>query len=136
MAAFNLTPIFDNIIKQRRLALNIFSFYFDRNSNSSNSRFIMGGIDFSLIRGKINWHKIIGDFFWEFKADNILVNNKDIGLCNKCSLIADTGTSLITGPSQRVQKILCKLIKKNDKLNLFGIFKYIINIFLVIIFKN
>jgi len=33
------------------------------------------------------------------KADNILVDNKDIGLCNhSCRLVVDTGSSIMSGP--------------------------------------
>ena len=107
MAAYNLTPIFDNIILQKRLELNMFSFYLDKISSLSNSRFIIGGIDFSLFNGKMNWHQVQNDYFWEILADNILVSGKDIGICqNKCKLIVDTGTSLLTGPSEFIHTLL------------------------------
>ncbi len=44
------------------------------------------------------------------EADNILVGGKDIGLCpSKCRVIADSGTSLITGPTDDLYELLEKL---------------------------
>jgi len=41
------------------------------------------------------------------KADNILLDGKDIGLCkNGCKLIADTGTSLITVPTKDIENLM------------------------------
>jgi glutamine cyclotransferase len=56
------------------------------------------------------------------KADNILIGGKDVGLCKdqECRLIADSGTSLITGPEDQLMSLIdslnvdeqCKNIEK------------------------
>ena len=44
------------------------------------------------------------------KGDNILLDDEDVGLCNYgCQFIADTGTSLMTGPTDDVNILLDKL---------------------------
>lgn len=44
------------------------------------------------------------------KADNILLGGQDVGLCSRgCNVIADTGTSLLTGPSDDLYSLLGKL---------------------------
>jgi cathepsin D len=76
----------------------MFSLYLSRDSGKDESKLVLGGIDKSLYTGDINWHKITDKYYWTVKADNILVDGKDIGLCkNKCNVVADTGTSLLTG---------------------------------------
>lgn len=108
MAAYNLNPVFDNIIKQKKLDKNMFSFYFNRNEDSYGSKLILGGVDDSLYTGEINWADVNNKYYWTVTAEKILVGGKDIGLCNNCNVIADTGTSLITGPTYELSKLLGK----------------------------
>jgi len=44
------------------------------------------------------------------KADKILVGGVDVGLCKHgCKVIADTGTSLITGPTNDLYTLMDEL---------------------------
>ena len=54
------------------------------------------------------------------RAQKILLNGKDTGLCDNCNVIADTGTTLITGPTNELMTLLdsiqvddyCKNVKQ------------------------
>lgn len=75
---------------------------------------ILGGVDPSLYRGDITYHKVIDDDFWMVKAENVLVGGKDLGLCKGgCRVIADTGTSLLTAPSNALE-IMMNNIEVDD----------------------
>ena len=67
---------------------------------------ILGGVDEDTIEGEMKWHKVVDEYYWMIKADKILLDGKDTGLCNNCNVIADTGTSLITGPMNELMTLL------------------------------
>lgn len=110
MAAYNFSPLFDNIIKQKLLDRNMFSFYFSRQDGSKSSELTIGGWDESHFEGELNFHNVKDKYYWLLEADNILVNGKDLGLCkHKCRVVADTGTSLLTGPSDDLMTLVDSL---------------------------
>jgi hypothetical protein len=111
MAAYGLFPLFDNIIKQNKLASNVLGFYYNRKSNSDSSQLIVGDIDYSKIEGRMHHYDVIDKYYWTIKGDNILLDGKDMGLCGPagCKLIVDTGTSLMTGPYDQLKKLLSKI---------------------------
>jgi len=97
----------------------MFSFYLSRNDGGADGRLTLGGAYPSLYAGDINYHKVVDEYYWELKADNILVDGKNIGLCRGgCKVIADTGTSLITGPSDDLYTILDSLNIDEDCANM------------------
>ncbi|CAD8091839.1 unnamed protein product [Paramecium sonneborni] len=107
MAAYNFNPLFDNIIKEKKLKSNQFSFYMSNQVNSYESQITFGGYDVTKLDGPIHYHPVIDKYYWMIKAENILVNGKDEGFCPKgCKIVADTGTSLITGPFEDLMKLL------------------------------
>eukprot|EP01017_Pseudomicrothorax_dubius_P001080 TRINITY_DN0_c3436_g1_i5.p1 TRINITY_DN0_c3436_g1~~TRINITY_DN0_c3436_g1_i5.p1 ORF type:complete len:314 (+),score=96.11 TRINITY_DN0_c3436_g1_i5:2-943(+) len=107
MAAYNMNPVFDNVMNQKLLKNNVFSFYYDRHDGDSNSQLIIGGVDESLVSGEIKYYPVVDKYYWTIEADKILLGEKDLGLCSpKCRLIADTGTSLMTGPTSDLTSLL------------------------------
>lgn len=72
-------------------------------SGMSDSEITVGGIDETKFTGEINYHRVLKDYYWIVAASNILVGGKDVGVCKGgCYVIADTGTSVITGPSDSI----------------------------------
>ncbi|CAD8044662.1 unnamed protein product [Paramecium primaurelia] len=121
MAAYHFNPLFDNIMQQKLLDRNVFSFYFSRQEGSRTSELTLGGWNQDHFVGELHFHNVANKYYWLLEANNILVNGKDIGLCKRgCNVIADTGTSLITGPSNDLYDMLdalnidenCKNIKE------------------------
>jgi hypothetical protein len=75
------------------------SFYYGIDPSLSDSVMTLGGIDESLAASPIKYYDIAARDYWSLRAEKILVDGKDIGLCpSGCNLIFDTGTSLITAP--------------------------------------
>jgi len=99
--------MFDNIIKQKRLDRNIFSFYFSRNDGTRESELTLGGWDNDHFEGDLKFHDVSDKYYWLLDADNILVGGKDVGICKHgCKVVADTGTSLLTGPSDDLMTVI------------------------------
>lgn len=58
----------------------------------------------------MNYHSVTDEYYWLIQGDDILINGESKGLCAMgCNFIADTGTSLLTGPSE----------------DLFNLYKYV-----------
>ncbi len=95
--------------------LDVVSFYYGIDPNLKDSVMTLGGIDESLADGEIKYYDIDSRDYWAIKADNILLGGKDLGLCpDGCKIIFDTGTSLITTPSDHLNKILPELELDDD----------------------
>jgi cathepsin D len=108
MAAYNMNPVFDSMMHQNKLEKNMFSFYLTKDdSDLDKSEFTLGGYNQDHVDGDIHWHKVVDEYYWTIKADNILVGGKDIGVCkNGCKVIADTGTSIMTAPTDDLSTLL------------------------------
>ena len=112
MAAYGFHPIFDNIMDQGTLDHNVISFYYSRSDGSETSQMTIGGTDPSLYEGEIKYHPVVHEYYWTIMAEDILLGDKSLGLCPRegCKVVADTGTSLLTGPSTPLNKLLSNLL--------------------------
>lgn len=113
MAAYNLTPLFDGIMAQKRLKNNVFSFYFDKTDGADHSRLILGGVDTTLIKEPVQYFSVVDKYYWTIEAEDILLNGQSYSLCpGGCKVVADTGTSFISGPSDQILSVLGRIFVK------------------------
>ncbi|NWV29863.1 CATD protein, partial [Origma solitaria] len=102
----NVTPVFDNIILQKLIKKNIFSFYLNRDPDSEpGGELLLGGTDPKYYKGEFHWMNVTRKAYWQIHMDSVDVANS-VKVCDGgCEAIVDTGTSLITGPTKDVKKI-------------------------------
>jgi cathepsin D len=115
LAIDGTVPPFDNLFYQNRLKNPVFSFYMTPKAGQEGSVFSMGGIKKELYTGDLRWHSLFvtekTPEYWTVKLTDVWVDGKALGLCKPygCPFAVDTGTSLITGPSHMVNRVIDRL---------------------------
>lgn len=100
----NPTPV-DNAYSQGRIPQKMFAFYLNRDSNNGDGgEMIIGGYDHRHFTGDITFVPVSQQGYWQFRMDGVIA--KGVRVCSQgCQAIADTGTSLIVGPTNEVAQI-------------------------------
>ena len=122
LSAYSHTPVFDNIMNQKLLAVNMFAFYYSKLPRQESALFF-GGPDPEFYTGKITWIPVMRQFYWEIRLQDIFVGDQAMNLCAPggqyttdeagCKIVLDTGTSLVAGPSEAISNLLEKLDVSN-----------------------
>ena len=133
---YGILPVFDNMMHQRLLAYNLFSFYFSSYPDQHSSIFF-GSPNPDCFEGNITWVKVEKRWYWEVELEAVSLSGGsdarinldpsgairsaplDLDLCEsgvhghggdkRCLVVLDTGTSLITGPRAAIHTLLSYL---------------------------
>jgi len=102
-----VTPVFYNMVQQKLVDQPLFGFWLNRDPTSSEGgELTLGGIDKTHYTGAITWVPLANSTYWEFKMDDIQLGGQSLRFCaSGCHAIADSGTSLLAGPSDQVTQL-------------------------------
>ncbi|CAA0826503.1 Aspartic proteinase A1 [Striga hermonthica] len=103
----NATPVWYNMVKQGLVKEPVFSFWLNRNvEEEEGGEIVFGGVDPNHFKGKHTYVPVTQKGYWQFDMGDVLIDGKESGYCNGgCSAIADSGTSLLAGPTTVVAMI-------------------------------
>jgi cathepsin D len=97
---------------QGKIEKNIFSFYLASNS-STGSTLVLGGTDSQYYTGEFTYAPVAKAAallpYWLVSASDIKVGGASIKACNfllGCDMVVDTGTSILAGPVNAVNKLI------------------------------
>lgn len=98
-------PVFNNLIEQNLVDEPVFSFYLNRNADDTvGGEIIFGGSDPKFYEGDLTYVDVTEQAYWQIKTDTVKVGSQTF--CDGgCQAIVDTGTSLITGPSEEIDAL-------------------------------
>merc|ERR1719277_644699 len=99
-------------LQTRAGASSLFSFYV---SDDDDSEGTFGGYRAEKLASDIVWAPVKVESWWQVAIDDITFNNEPKGLCGgACQVAVDTGTSMLAGPSELVDKLTNMLNIKGD----------------------
>ncbi|KAI5934956.1 cathepsin D [Manis javanica] len=99
-------PVFDNLMRQKLVDKNIFSFYLSRDPSAElGGELMLGGTDSRYYKGPLNYFNVTRQAYWQIHMDQIDIGSS-LTLCKGgCEAIVDTGTSLMVGPVEEVREL-------------------------------
>eukprot|EP01095_Lingulamoeba_sp_RSL-Kostka_P003288 TRINITY_DN14292_c0_g1_i1.p1 TRINITY_DN14292_c0_g1~~TRINITY_DN14292_c0_g1_i1.p1 ORF type:complete len:391 (+),score=148.86 TRINITY_DN14292_c0_g1_i1:35-1207(+) len=105
----HVTPVWYNMMNQGLVKENVFSFWLNHNPKGTpGGEITLGGYNPDRITGDITYVNLTHETYWEFKMDDFQVGGVSQNWCSGskgCKAIADTGTSLITGPKDQINAL-------------------------------
>nr|KJB13722.1 hypothetical protein B456_002G091100 [Gossypium raimondii] len=103
----NAVPVWYNMVNQGLVKEPVFSFWLSRNSEDNlGGELVFGGMDPKHFKGNHTYVPVTRKGYWQFDMGDFLIGNETTGFCaGGCSAIADSGTSLLAGPTGIITQI-------------------------------
>ncbi|CAN8308440.1 unnamed protein product [Cochlearia groenlandica] len=103
----NSTPIWYSMMEKGLVKEPVFSFWLNRNpQDQEGGEIVFGGVDPKHFKGEHTYVPVSRKGYWQFDMGDLNIAGKPTGYCAKgCSAIADSGTSLLTGPTTIITMI-------------------------------
>ncbi|VAH10264.1 unnamed protein product [Triticum turgidum subsp. durum] len=95
-------PVWYNMVEQGLISDPVFSFWLNRHADDEGEggEIIFGGMDPKHYVGEHTYVPVTQKGYWQFDMGDVLVGGKSTGFCaGGCAAIADSGTSLLAGPT-------------------------------------
>ncbi|GAV73214.1 Asp domain-containing protein/SapB_2 domain-containing protein/SapB_1 domain-containing protein [Cephalotus follicularis] len=107
IAVGDAVPVWYNMIEQGLIKEPVFSFWLNRNTEEEQGgEIVFGGVDPNHFKGKHTYIPVTQKGYWQFSMGDVLIDGKPTGYCaGQCSAIADSGTSLLAGPTTMITMI-------------------------------
>ncbi|KAJ1689707.1 hypothetical protein LUZ63_013862 [Rhynchospora breviuscula] len=104
-------PVWYNMVNQGLVKEPVFSFWFNRHQGEDEGgEIVFGGIDPNHYKGQHTYVPVTQKGYWQFEMGDVLVDGQSTGFCSGgCAAIADSGTSLIAGPTSVITEINQKI---------------------------
>ncbi|KAG0461029.1 hypothetical protein HPP92_021326 [Vanilla planifolia] len=104
----NVVPVWYNMVEQGLVKNPVFSFWFNRNSKSADGgELVFGGSDPNHYKGEHTYVPVTRKGYWQFEMGDVLIGGQTTGFCSGgCAAIADSGTSLLAGPTVKTYEAI------------------------------
>merc|ERR1719387_107885 len=109
-ASFSLV---DSMVKAGVLKKNLFSVYFAK-GDTEQSEITFGDIRQERMASQLVWAPVSNPGYWQVEMVDLMLGDKRLELCRKCQVAADTGTSLLAGPTRLVDQLVKRLNVASD----------------------
>lgn len=106
LAAKNITTPFSQLVQSGKCPQKLFAFWLNRKleeSKTAGGEMTLCGIDKAHYTGELFYTPVTRKAYWQFAVDMVSTNGRPVA--RKFEAIADTGTSMITGPVEDVYRL-------------------------------
>jgi hypothetical protein len=100
----HVPTVFENMITQKLVAEGLFSFYLGK-EDGAKGELLMGGVDPNYFSGDITYVPLKAATYWEINLDGFQFGSTNFIPSGGQNSIVDSGTSILTGPSDVVKQI-------------------------------